>query len=218
MEKGKVALTMIKKPFAMTDRAGFSLIELIIVTGLIGVLLGIAVMPLSGRLRELNIKDCAQKLAADIRHARASAMNDGRRAQLVITDNGSLKNFGNGQNSLWMTFLDTYPATGSFLAGDRVLSCSSCSSGMTIETIAGVPVLPVGPPGAIGATNLSMWFSAIGTLKETAIDTNIIITASSDRRFKARIHVTSLTGYVRVQTCTATGAITCSNNSDWRDI
>lgn len=218
MEKGTIDPIMIRPQRAIADRTGFSLVEMMVVIAIIGILLGIAVPPISARLRTLNIKDCAQKLAADIRHVRASAMSEGRRGQLVVTDNGTLKNFGNGQNALWMTFLDTYPATGSFAAGDKVLSCSSCASDITIETITGIPSLPAGTPGVIGATNLSMWFSAIGTLKDTAIGTSIIITAASDRRYKARIFVTSLTGYVRVQNCTASGAVTCSNDGDWHDI
>lgn len=214
---------MKRNQIVIASRAGFTLVELIIVIAIIGILIGIAVPPLSARLKELHIKDCAHKLASDIRHARAAAMSGGRRGQLVVTDDGILKNFGNGQNALWMTFLDTYPATGAFVAGNSaavtagtastVLSCSSCASGVTIETITGIPTLPAGAPGT-----LSMWFSAIGTLNETTIDRSVIMTAASDRRFKVRIYVASLTGYIRVQTCTAAGSVTCSSNSDWHDI
>ena len=214
MEKGKIVFDMDIDTFKLSDKTGFSLIEMMITVTIMGILLGIATPQLIARLRIMNVRDCAQKLAAEIRHVRASAMSEGRRAQLVITDNGSKKNFGNGQDALWMTFIDSKTPTGSFVASDKVLSCSSCATGMTIETISGIQSLPVGLVGTGGATNLSMWFSAIGTLKETSIDSSIIITAASDKSFKARIYITSLTGYVRVQTCTVAGTVICSNKGN----
>ena len=203
MEKGKIAPDMNSRH----ARAGFTLIEMMVVIAILGILLGIAVQSLVGRTRTLNIRDCAQKLAADIRHARASAMSEGRRTQLVITDTGTLKDLGNGENALWMTFLDTYPPAGTYASGVKVLSCSSCASGIRIESVSGIASL-----------SGIMWFSAIGTLKETAIDKSIIITDATNNSYKVRIYITSLTGFVRVQTCTVTGAVSCSNNSDWHDI
>ena len=199
-------------------RAGFTLVEVLVAIVLVGILLRIAEAPLSGRIRNMRVKECAVRLAADIRLARASAMSEGRRVQLVVSDTGAAKDFGNGSKALWMTFVDSYPATGSYLSGDKVLACSSCASSTKIESIAALASLPAGPTGASGVSNLSTWFFANGTVKDTAINSGVVFTSVSDNKYKVRVLFTSLTGYVRVQSCTVAGAVTCANGSDWSDI
>lgn len=201
-------------------KRGFTLVELLITITLIGILSSITVQSFS-QLRRRNINACAQKLAADIRHARSVAMNGGARAQLVVTDNGTTKNFGNGQKSLWMTFtptIPTTPVTPSFVAGNTVHSSSSCASNITIEPGAAATLLPVCPAGAMSATNRCMWFTSTGVLNEPAVDKSIIITSVSDNSYKARVYIGSLTGYVQVQSCTVSASVNCSLDSHWSDL
>lgn len=211
---------MITKNLHITGTDGFTIVELLVVVVIIGILSGVAIQSFD-QLRKRNINDCAQKLAADIRHARAVAMNGGSRAQVVITDDGSMKNFGSGQNSLWMSFAPTTPVTpvtSSFVAGNIVLSTSSCASNITIENGASATLLPTCPAGVAAATNRCMWFTSTGSLKESAVDKSIIITSTSNNSYKARVYITSLTGLTRVQSCSVTATVNCSLDSHWSDI
>jgi prepilin-type N-terminal cleavage/methylation domain-containing protein len=196
---------------------GFSLVELLIIISIVGVLLAIAAPELGGQLRRLHVKDCAQKLAADIRHARASAQSQGHRAQLVIPTNSNLQDFnGDGNNELWLTFLDSYPnPDSSYTAGETVLSCGACSSGIIIEPN---PDLTNSLPLSTDGTNRFMWFSMLGTLQSTAIDKSIVITNQGNNSYKVRVKIISLTGNFQIQSCEAAGSVDCSNESDWHDI
>jgi len=197
-----------------TDRHGFSLVEVIVVTGMVGILLAIAV-PGFGMLERFRVKDCAKRLATDVKHARASASSEGRRGQLVLTSDGVHRDYnGDGNNELWLTFLDSYPGPNTkYDAGETVLASSSCSGGITIE--AGTN--PLGVCADI-ADARCMWFSSIGTLKSGATNQNIVVTSISDNSYKARVQVVSITGYLAVQLCEVTGVVDCSNSDDWHDI
>jgi len=211
---------MITKNLHITGKDGFTIVELLVVIVIIGIVSGVAIQSFD-QLRKRNINDCAQKLAADIRHARAVAMNGGSRAQVVITDDGTMKNFGSGQSSLWMSFTPATPVTAvtpSFVPGNKVLSTSSCASNITIEAGAAATLLPICPAGVAAASNRCMWFTSTGSLKESAVDKSIIITSASNNSYKARVYITSLTGFVRVQSCSVTATADCTLDSQWIDI
>lgn len=199
------------------NKRGFSLLELITVIAIIGLLLAIAVPELGSQLRHLQVKSCAQKLAADIRHARASAQSQGHRSQLVIPTNSNLQDFnGDGNNELWLTFLDSYPnPDSSYTAGETVLSCGVCSSGIIIEPN---PDLTNSLPLSTDGTNRLMWFSMLGTLQPAAIDKSIVITNRGNNSYKVRVKTISLTGNFQIQSCETGGTVDCSNESDWHDI
>jgi prepilin-type N-terminal cleavage/methylation domain-containing protein len=203
------------KVYCTKNISGFTLVEIILTLSMICLLLAIAGPDLGSRLKRLRVNDCAQKLAADIMHAKAAATANGRRGQLVICPDSSMHDFnGDGSNELWMTFLDSKSSpNGKYDAGETVLSSSSSAGGFVIEN--NTNPLPMSADN----TNRYMCFSLIGTIKPpAAINKSIVITSNSNSSYKVRVNVISLTGALQIQSCQVAGAVNCSNNADWHDL
>ena len=82
-------------------RAGFSLIELVLVLALIGLLLGIALPPLAGALDRIEVAAAASQIAAAHTRARMMAIS-GSRVVVLTVDSAALSIHLRGStNHLW---------------------------------------------------------------------------------------------------------------------
>lgn len=191
---------------------GLTLIELLVVIAVIGILSTIAAPQLAGTVRHMSVKRCAEQIAADIKLARATAVAQGQRAMVAITNN-SASNLGNG-TAYEFAFLDVNRNGVYAAANDTVVvSQNSCDSTVIMQTQND----PTPLPACSGISNAScLWFSALGTINTASANTNIRMTNVSDTKYLVRINIVSLTGYLRIQWCQISGSVDCSNNANWK--
>jgi len=69
------------------EQGGFSLIELVIVVGLLGVLFAIGLPATSGYLRSSSLAGASSTLVADFRYARSLANSERRTYEILFTPN-----------------------------------------------------------------------------------------------------------------------------------
>lgn len=67
------------------ERSGFTLVELLVVCGIVGLMLVLAVPTVAGTLESMRVKNAAAALAADIRLAQVYAQREGMRARVVFS-------------------------------------------------------------------------------------------------------------------------------------
>ena len=89
-----------------TRTDGFSLIELMIVVGLIAVLAGVAAPAVAAGMRRYSLITASQQIASTIRAARYQAV--GRNVRLRVRfnhpQNGTVPGSGRGRRGGWWTF------------------------------------------------------------------------------------------------------------------
>ncbi|MEN0111595.1 MAG: GspH/FimT family pseudopilin [Planctomycetota bacterium] len=67
-----------------TGRPGFTLVELVIVVMLLGVLAGVAAPKYTAALAAVNLEAATKRLAADVRRARAHAIDSAQQVEIVF--------------------------------------------------------------------------------------------------------------------------------------
>jgi len=73
----------------LDTKKGFSLVELMVVIGIVGVLLSVAVINLQRYTNNTNLKNMARDIASDFQRCKARAISESREYQIAFTTGAS---------------------------------------------------------------------------------------------------------------------------------
>jgi type IV fimbrial biogenesis protein FimT len=103
---------------------GFTVIELMIVVGVVGILLAVGMPSLQETINSITTNSAAKTLVASLNYARSEAVKRGRTVSVCASDSGT-DCAVNSWNDGWIVFVDENEdadgAAGSVDAGDSVL-------------------------------------------------------------------------------------------------
>lgn len=213
---GRDTIGKIKCMPGVAGVSGLTMTELLVVIALIGILASVAAPQLGSTVRHLSVKRCAEQIASDIKLARATAMAQGQRAVVAITNNSP---FNLGYDTAYeLAFIDAN-RNGVYDSGDTlIVSQSSCDSSVVMQTQSNPPT-PPGQHALPNCQNISnascLWFSSLGTINTASANTNIMLANVSDSNYLVRINIASLTGYLQVQWCQPL-SVNCNIDTNWK--
>lgn len=199
-----------RERFLFKNEQGVSLVELMIVIGLISAMILIGGHTLGYTVNRTHVKNCAQGLALNIDMARTYAQREGKRAVIKLPYGTGLQDFDNdGNKEHYIAFLDN-DADGVFDAGEEVFVHGTpgdtlCSDTVTVAS------------GTTGAAR-TMVFSNQGViLNGGAANRNIYLKCHDE---VARLEIVSLTGMTRLYLndngCGANHI--CETTDTWTDV
>lgn len=197
---------------------GWTLVELLVVLGIVGIMLAFAVPEFSRRMGRTRAEECAQKLAADIAGARSVAQTQGRRTQLLVSTDGTPGDLaGDDGRELWLTFQDT-DRDRAYDSGERKLSCGTCGEGVAVDVSDGAALSSCEKGGADEPGDC-LWFSTLGTPNARSVGgRSVILTSAADPGYHVRVKMVSVTGYTEIEWCAATGTERCGDDAGWHPL
>lgn len=123
--------------YVQRRHGGFTLLELLLLLGMIGVLAMVGVPALTDTLERMNVNSAARSFTSALSLARSEAVKRGRDVVICASANGT-DCAASGWASGWIVFVDTNAdadgATGSVDAGDTVIRVFDQRSGLTVST------------------------------------------------------------------------------------
>lgn len=136
---------------------GFSLIELLVVTAMIGILLAVAVPGLQDTIESATTNSQVKILMSTLNLARSEAVKRGRNVSICATSDGTDCDAGNWSEG-WMLFVDTNNdadgAAGSVDAGDTIVRVyETLGAGSTLTSTANLLEYNARGFSTLGAVN-----------------------------------------------------------------
>jgi type IV fimbrial biogenesis protein FimT len=141
-------------------QSGFTLTEMLVVTAIVSVLLGIAIPSYKFVTTSYRLSAELNNLSGDLQYARAEAIKEGNGATVCVSANGVACTGGGNWNVGWIVFSDIN-GDAAVDGNDRVLRVQGAFNGTT-------------PDNAVGATSFTFNREGFGTTAGVGYATTLV--------------------------------------------
>jgi type IV fimbrial biogenesis protein FimT len=141
-------------------QTGFTLTEMMVVTAIVAILLGIAIPSYKFLTTSYRLSGEANNLSGDLQFARAEAIKEGNYATVCVSANGVSCSGGGNWNVGWIVFSDIN-GNAAVDGADRVLHVQAAFNGTT-------------PDNALGATSFTFNREGFGTTAGAGYATTLV--------------------------------------------